>query len=100
MNFIAYLGFGLVLWVGGKHVLAGAMTKGELVSFVLYLRLFYDPISKLHGLNQMLQSARSSAERVFDIEEQIGIAKLAFAVAGVQAYFTAALAFLTEQHDI
>jgi ATP-binding cassette subfamily B protein len=56
-----------VLWVGGRHVLAGAMTKGELVGFVLYLRLFYEPIGKLHGLNQMLQSARSSAERVFDI---------------------------------
>jgi ATP-binding cassette subfamily B protein len=67
MNFIAYLGFGLVLWVGGRHVLAGTMTKGELIGFVLYLRLFYDPIGKLHGLNQMLQSARSSAERVFDI---------------------------------
>ena len=67
MNFIAYFGFGLVLWVGGTHVLAGTMSKGELIGFVLYLRLFYEPIAKLHGLNQMLQSARSSAERVFDI---------------------------------
>lgn len=67
MNFLAFLGFGVVLWVGGSHVLAGKMTQGQLVGFILYLHLFYDPIGKLHGLNQMLQSARAAAERVFDI---------------------------------
>jgi len=67
MNFAAYLGFACVLWVGGRHVLAGRMTHGELLSFILYLQLFYEPIGKLHGLNQMLQSARAAAERVFDI---------------------------------
>lgn len=67
MNFAAYLGFACVLWVGGRHVLAGKMTHGQLLSFILYLQLFYDPIGKLHGLNQMLQSARAAAERVFDI---------------------------------
>jgi ATP-binding cassette subfamily B protein len=67
MNFAAYLGFACVLWVGGRHVLAGRMTNGELLSFILYLQLFYEPIGKLHGLNQMLQAARAAAERVFDI---------------------------------
>src|SRR5215204_3910048 len=27
INFIAFFGFGLVLWVGGRHVLSGVMTK-------------------------------------------------------------------------
>ena len=29
--------------------------------------LFYEPVARLHGLNQMLQSARAAGERVFDI---------------------------------
>jgi ABC-type multidrug transport system fused ATPase/permease subunit len=67
MAFASALGTGLVLWFGGTQVLAGQMTVGELVQFLLYLGLFYEPIGRLHGLNQMLQSARAAAERVFDI---------------------------------
>src|SRR5687767_473299 len=67
MTFAAALGSGLVLWVGGNLVLKGVMTVGELVAFTLYLVLFYDPVGRLHGLNQMLQAARAAGERVFDI---------------------------------
>jgi ATP-binding cassette, subfamily B, bacterial len=67
MSFAAALGTGLVLWVGGRQVIAGSMTLGQLMGFILYLSLFYEPIGRLHALNQMLQSARASGERVFDI---------------------------------
>jgi ATP-binding cassette, subfamily B, bacterial len=67
MAFASSLGIGLVLWFGGAQVLANKMTVGELVQFLLYLGLFYEPIGRLHGLNQMLQSARAASERVFDI---------------------------------
>jgi ABC-type multidrug transport system fused ATPase/permease subunit len=67
MAFASSLGIGLVLWFGGTQVLASKMTVGELVQFLLYLGLFYEPIGRLHGLNQMLQSARAASERVFDI---------------------------------
>lgn len=67
MSFATALGTGLVLWVGGSLVLAGAMTLGELVGFIFYLALFYEPVGRLHGLNQMLQAARAAGERVFDI---------------------------------
>jgi len=56
-----------VLWVGGRQVLADRMTLGQLVGFLFYLGLFYEPVSRLHGLNQMLQAARAAGERVFDI---------------------------------
>ena len=61
------LGLVLVLWVGGRMVIEGRMQVGALIEFVLYLGLFYEPVSRLHSLNQMLQSARSAGERVFDI---------------------------------
>ncbi len=44
------------------------MDVGELVAFMLYVGMFfYEPVGRLHGLNQMLQSARAAAARVFDI---------------------------------
>jgi ABC-type multidrug transport system fused ATPase/permease subunit len=67
MSFIAASGTGLVLWFGGNEVMNNQMSVGELVAFLFYLALFYEPVSKLHGLNQMLQAARAGGERVFDI---------------------------------
>jgi ABC-type multidrug transport system fused ATPase/permease subunit len=68
MSFAAALGAALVLWVGGRQVMSDpAMTVGKLVGFIIYLGLFYDPVTRLHGLNQMLQAARAAGERVFDI---------------------------------
>jgi ABC-type multidrug transport system fused ATPase/permease subunit len=68
MQFVGALGIGLVLWVGGAQVLQGRLEVGQLVAFMLYAGMFfYEPIGRLHGLNQMLQSARAAAARVFDI---------------------------------
>ncbi|MBI3875819.1 MAG: ABC transporter ATP-binding protein, partial [Verrucomicrobia bacterium] len=67
MAFFASAGAGLVLWIGGAMVIRGVMTVGELVGFIFYLVLFYEPVARLHGLNQMMQAARAAGERVFDI---------------------------------
>jgi len=68
MQFVGSLGIGLILWIGGLQVLNGKLEVGQLVAFMLYAGLFfYEPIGRLHGLNQMLQSARAAAARVFDI---------------------------------
>jgi len=67
MSLAAALGSALVLWYGGKLVMAGQIKIGELVGFLFFLALFYEPIGRLHGLNQMLQAARAAGERVFDI---------------------------------
>jgi ATP-binding cassette, subfamily B, bacterial len=68
MQFVGALGIGLVLWIGAGQVMQGKMEVGELVAFMLYAGMFfYEPIGRLHGLNQMLQSARAAAARVFDI---------------------------------
>jgi ABC-type multidrug transport system fused ATPase/permease subunit len=67
MSLAGSLGMVLVLWAGGREVLAARMTLGQLVGFLFYLGLFYEPVARLHGLNQMLQAARAAGERVFDI---------------------------------
>ena len=67
MSLVASTGTVLVLWVGGRQVLEGRMSPGELVGFLLFLGMFYQPVGQLHGLNQMAQAARSAGERVFDV---------------------------------
>ena len=67
MSLAGTAGAGLVLWFGGHMILEGTMKLGELVAFIFFLGLFYEPVSRLHGLNQMLQAARAAGERVFDI---------------------------------
>ena len=67
MTFAGSLGMVLVLWAGGPMVIQGKLSIGELVGFMFYLTLFYEPIGRIDGLNQMLQSALAAYERVFDI---------------------------------
>lgn len=68
MQFFGAFGTALVLWVGGVQVIHGKMEIGQLIAFMFYAGMFfYEPIGRLHGLNQILQSARAAAARVFDI---------------------------------
>jgi ATP-binding cassette subfamily B protein len=71
MSFIGGVGFILVMGFGGKFVIDGQMTPGEITAFLLYLTLFYEPVGKLHQLNQMLQSGRAAGERVFEILDSV-----------------------------
>lgn len=67
MSFIGMIGYVLVLGSGGLAVMSGEMKLGELLSCFLMLSLFYEPVSKLHQLNQMTLSSRAAADRVFEI---------------------------------
>jgi ATP-binding cassette, subfamily B, bacterial len=67
MTFVAAMGTILVIYFGGQLVIQGALSVGELVGFLAYLGMFYDPISRLHGLNQLFQAGRAAGERIFDI---------------------------------
>ena len=70
MMFVGATGSVLVLWFGGREMLAGNMTKGELTAFLVTLGLVYEPIGRLHSLNQIFQAGRAAAERVFDILDE------------------------------
>jgi len=67
LSFLNMLGYVLVLGFGGHAVMHGEMTAPELLTFFLLLSLFYEPVSKLHQLNQMALSSRAAADRVFEI---------------------------------
>lgn len=67
MSFFASCGMVLVIGFGGKAVLDGAMQLGDLVAFLILARFLYEPIGRLHQLNQLIQSGRAAGERVFEI---------------------------------
>jgi ABC-type multidrug transport system fused ATPase/permease subunit len=67
MSFFNSTGYVLVLGFGGYAVMQGTMEFDELLTFFLLLSLFYEPVSKLHQLNQMALSSRAAADRVFEI---------------------------------
>ncbi len=67
MEFLASCGMVLVIGFGGHAALAGTMSPGELVAFLILVRYLYEPVGRLHQLNQLLQSGRAAAERVFEI---------------------------------
>jgi ATP-binding cassette subfamily B protein len=61
------LGVVLIVAVGAKAVLSGAIQLGDLVAFLMLTGLLYEPIGKLHQLNQLVQAGRAAGERVFEI---------------------------------
>lgn len=67
MNFVSACGLALIIGFGGHAVLTGSMRIGDLVAFLMLAQFLYEPIGRLHQLNQLLQAGRVAAERVFEI---------------------------------
>lgn len=67
MSFFAACGTVLVVGFGGQAVLAGQMSVGDFVGFLLLVGFLYEPVGRLHSLNQLIQSGRAAGERVFEI---------------------------------
>jgi ABC-type multidrug transport system fused ATPase/permease subunit len=60
----------IVLAFGSRAVLAGTMQLGDLVAFLMLTAFLYDPVSRLHQLNQLVQAGRAAGERVFEILDE------------------------------
>jgi len=67
MSFLANLGLMMILWIGARQVLAGSLDLGGFVAFLVLAPFLYEPVGRLHSLNQLLQSGRAASERVFSI---------------------------------
>ncbi len=67
MNFFSSLGSLVVLGYGGWASLTGRLDLGVLVAFLVLVRFLYEPVGRLHQLNQIIQAGRAAGRRVFDI---------------------------------
>ncbi len=66
-EFMSALAVALILWYGGGEVLHKQLTLGQLVAFLSYMRLFFQPLRELSQKYSIVQSAMASAERIFQI---------------------------------
>jgi ABC-type multidrug transport system fused ATPase/permease subunit len=67
MNFFTSTGLALLTGFGGMAVLRGQLELGQLVAFLILARFLYEPVGRLHSLNQMVQAGRAAGDRVFEI---------------------------------
>src|SRR5213082_1495479 len=70
MYLFGSLGILLVVVVGTREILAGATNLGDLTAFLIFCGLLYEPVGKLHQLNQLIQAGRAAGERVFEIIDE------------------------------
>jgi ABC-type multidrug transport system fused ATPase/permease subunit len=72
MSLFESIGAIVVLGFGSLAVLNGSLAIGDLVAMLMLIAFLYDPIGRLHQLNQLVQAGRAAGERVFEIlDEQI-----------------------------
>jgi len=67
VEFLSSTGTVIVVGVGGILALHGELSVSDIVAFLLYLSLFYTPISGLARLLEEIQHAYAGAERVMMI---------------------------------
>ena len=61
------LAIALILYQGGLLVVGGGLSIGELIAFLAYMRLFFQPMRELSQKYSIVQSAMASAERIFHL---------------------------------
>lgn len=69
MTFIGNFGYVAVCLVGAVLAMDGKITFGVIVSFMMYIRFFTQPLSQIAQASQQLQAAGASASRVFEFLE-------------------------------
>ena len=66
-EFLGALAMAVILWYGGGQVMQKQLSLGELVAFLSYMRLFFQPMRELSQKYSIVQSAMASAERIFQL---------------------------------
>lgn len=67
IGYITNIGTVLVVGVGGFLASKGQVPVEDIVAFMLYLSLFYEPINTLARMNEGLQNTLACATRVFSV---------------------------------
>jgi len=64
---VSSISFALIVWYGGRQILAGVLAFGTLVAFIEYVQKFFIPLRDFSSKYAVMQSAMSAAERVFEL---------------------------------
>lgn len=67
IGFLSVLSVAIIIWAGSFEVIEKALTLGELVAFLTYMKLFFRPLRELSEKFNLLQNALASAERIIAV---------------------------------
>jgi len=67
MVFLISLPTALILWYGGRQVIAGSLTIGGLTQFVLYLGMLAMPVRRLGFMVNLFSRSVSAGQRILEI---------------------------------
>ena len=67
MEMLGGIGIAIVIYIGGKEVIDGAMTLGKFTSFVAALFMLYTPIKKVTSVFNNMQDAIVASNRTFEL---------------------------------
>ena len=70
VEIILIFALAVILWLGGRDVIKGQLTAGELLAFLTYLGLLVQPIRILSRVVSNIQQGVASADRVFEILDE------------------------------
>ena len=65
MDLMFSLAMALLIWFGGRQILAGVVSFGLVMAFINYMNQFFHPIMELTEKYNILQAAMASSERIF-----------------------------------
>ncbi len=67
IGFFAFAGLAMMLWFGGREVLDGRLSAGELISFLIYGMTVAASFAGVISVYSQFQEALGATKRVFDI---------------------------------
>ena len=70
MNFIGNFGYVAIAIIGAYLVMNGKITFGIIVSFMIYIRMFTNPLTNIAEIATTMQSAAAAGERVYEFLEE------------------------------
>jgi len=71
MSFIGNFSYVCICVIGSYLAVSGNITFGIIIAFMLYARLFTQPLSNLAQIATSFQSATAASERVFEFLEEV-----------------------------
>ena len=66
-SFATYFTTGLILWFGGREVISGGLTAGELATFILYMGVLQRPVGFSGFLLVAFTQAFAAGKRIFGV---------------------------------
>lgn len=70
MSFLTFGALAVVLWYGGRQVMSGAMTPGNLVTFLFYAFQVGGTVAGLTGIFNQFQEALGASGRIFELLDE------------------------------